>query len=97
MLGWQISFGEKRLPFAKTFLSLGVLVGLPERGSFEIVLKNKPGRVEAIEEAANKVLSSLRPFGCKDAQSFKGKFAFAEGHTFGRVLALVSRVLSICA
>ena len=97
LLGWQISFGEKRLPFAKTFLSLGVLVGLPERGSFEIVLKNKPGRVEAIKEAANKVLSSLRPFGFKDALSFKGKFAFAEGQTFGRVLTPVSKVLSIWA
>ena len=94
LLGWQISFGEKRLPFAKAFVSLGVMVDFPEKGSRDIQLKNKPGRVAAIRESSIKVFESKSLFGFKDAFSFKGKFAFAEGQTFGRVLAPVSRVLS---
>ena len=42
----------------------------------------------------NRVLASPKPFGFRDALSFRGRFAFAEGQTFGRVLAPVARVLS---
>ena len=97
LLGWEISFGDKRLPFAKSFVSLGVLVKLPDAGGSNIELRNKPGRVEAIKAEAEKVLEVSKPFGFKDALSFKGKFGFAEGQTFGRVLAPVSRVLSAWA
>ena len=93
LLGWRISLGDKRLPFGKRFVSLGVVMELPAKGKMEITLTNKPGRVEAIKAAAEKVLSSDRLFGFGDALSFKGKFSFAEGQTFGRVLAPVSRVL----
>ena len=94
LLGWKLSLGEKRLPFAKSFVSLGVVVALPMVGEKDIVVKNKPGRVQAIQEAAEVVLASNKPFGFKDALSFRGRFAFAEGQTFGRVLAPVARVLS---
>ena len=94
LLGWQISHGDKRLPFSKSFVSLGVNLTLPEAGNAEIVLRNKVGRVEAIESAVQAVFDSARPFGFKDALSFRGRFAFAEGQTFGRVLAPVARVLS---
>ena len=33
LLGWQISCGDKRLPFAKSFVSLGVNVNLPRQVS----------------------------------------------------------------
>ena len=36
-------------------------------------------------------------FGFKDALSFRGRIAFAEGQTFGRILAPVARILSIWA
>ena len=94
LLGWQISVGEKRLPFAKSFNSLGVNVNLPKAGDRDLVLKNKEGRVEAIKEAVERVLTSDNLFGFKDALSFRGRFAFAEGQTYGRVLAPVARVLS---
>ena len=72
MLGWKISFGDKRLPFSKVFVSLGVMVGLPDFGKMDITLSNKPGRVQAIRKATDKVLSSTTSFGFKDALSFKG-------------------------
>ena len=70
---------------------------MPMKGEKCISLTNKPGRVEAIKVATEIVLSSNKPFGFRDALSFKGKFSFAEGQTFGRVLAPVSRVLSAWA
>lgn len=94
LLGWKLSVGEKRLPFAKSFVSLGVSVKLPLANCCDILLSNKPGRVEAIRKEVDKVFSSSKLFGFKDALSFRGKFAFAEGQTFGRVLAPVARVLS---
>ena len=94
LLGWEIAKGAKRLPFDKQFMSLGVKVELPKRVSREPVLFNKPGRVEAIRKAVKSVFDEPKPFGFKDALSFKGRIAYAEGQTFGRVLAPVSRVLS---
>ena len=70
-------------------------VGLPTRGNRDIELKNKAGRVESIKAAVEGVLTSAKLFGFKDALSFRGRFAFAEGQTFGRVLAPVARVLSL--
>ena len=97
LLGWELSFGDKRLPFSKSFISLGVQVKFPDIGGSNIELSNKPGRVDAIKTEVKKVLEAPKPFGFKDALSFKGKFGFAEGQTFGRVLAPVSRVLSAWA
>ena len=94
LLGWKVSMGDKNLPFMKKFVSLGVSIELPIHPDKNIVLSNKPGRIEAIRVDVNRVLASPKPFGFRDALSFRGRFAFAEGQTFGRVLAPVARVLS---
>ena len=67
---------------------------LPVTGELEVLLKNKPGRVQAKEELAQEVLLSSRLFGFKDALSFRGKIAYALGQTFGHVLAPDASTLS---
>ena len=50
--------------------------------------------MKSIKEEVLKVIEGSMPVGFREALSFKGKFAFAEGQTFGRVLAPLSRILS---
>ena len=77
LLGWKVSVGDKRKPFSKEFVSLGVSVELPKQGLKEVLLKNKPGRVAAIGLTVKRFLTSDSLFGFKDALSFRGRIAFA--------------------
>ena len=97
MLGWQIAeTEEKRKPFNKQFVSLGVQIDLTSAGREEIILRNKPGRVKAIQEQIEEILRK-NECGFQEALSIKGKLAFAEGQVFGRVAAPVNRILSFWA
>ena len=60
---------------------------LPLDSSQEIKLSNKPGRVEAIRKETDKVLMSFGFSGFMEALSSRGRFAFAEGQTFGSIRA----------
>ena len=97
VLEWDLSTGEdKRKPFAKNFVSLGVLVDFTKIEGKEVTLRNKPGRVEAIMLEVKEILSAgFLDF--KAALSLKGKLYFSESQTYGRALAPVSRILSIWA
>ena len=94
ILGWQISDGDKRLPFAKRFTSLGVDIDFSDLQNRVLSVHNKEGRVGAILTEIDKYLVDSKPMGFKEALSLKGKFDFAQGQTFGRVLAPTARVLS---
>jgi hypothetical protein len=94
LLGWNVSLGEKRLPFASRFASLGIEIDLSKTLEQTLELHNKPGRVEAIIVELDRLLSGKVKVGFKDALSIRGKLAYAEGQTFGRVLAPTTRVLS---
>ena len=93
-LGWQVSLGEKDLPFAKRFACLGVEIDLAKVGSREVEICNKIGRVKSITEDLQKFIDGVQPVGFKEALSIRGRLTYAEGQTFGRVLAPTSRVLS---
>ena len=95
LLGWKISEGDKRLPFAKRFVSLGVQVNFCSEVDEYIELENKEGRVDGIEEMMKPYLEKQKVFGFREALSVRGKMSFAEGQTFSRVLAPVARMLSM--
>ena len=94
MLGWKIATTDaKRKPFAKEFVALGVQVNLSRISEGEIVLQQKPGRAEALQQQVDAVLrADMMSF--KDALSIRGRIFFCEGQTFGRVAAPVIRMLS---
>jgi len=96
LLGWEVSEGDKRLIFGKSFVSLGVQVGFEGSSDGVVSVTNKPGRIEGIEESVNGVVKQ-GSMGFKEALSIKGKISFAEGQMFGRVAAPVCRLLSAWA
>ncbi len=98
LLGWRISESEeKRKPFSKCFVSLGVLIDLKGILAQEIVVANKPGRQEAVRHDVNGILERKdRIIKFREAASLRGRVKYSEGQTFGRVLAPSVRVLSNC-
>jgi hypothetical protein len=93
-LGWQVSLGDKDLPFAKRFACLGVEIDLAKLHARELEICNKSGRVQSITDDLKPYIDRVQPVGFKEALSIRGRLAYAEGQTFGRVLAPTSRVLS---
>ena len=96
MLGWKVSKGDKRLPFMEEFNSLGVRVNLKNSKYGQIIVTNKPGRIESLSAFVNSVLEA-KEMGFKEALSIKGKVQYAEGQLFGRVAAPICRLLSVWA
>ena len=97
MLGWRIADSEeKRKPFNSSFVSLGVMVDYTKAESGTLILRNKPGRVKAIQEQIARIIDS-GTCSFQEALSVKGKLAFAEGQIYGRMAAPVNRILSIWA
>ena len=98
LLGWEIADApEKRLPFSKEFVSLGVKVCFDlSQGGF-VQLKNKDGRVDGIVKQFNKLKVPGATVSFKDALSLRGKISFAEGQTHARLAAPAARLLAIWA
>jgi hypothetical protein len=94
VLGWQVSLGDKRLPFEKSFATLGVVVDLSRLDEQLLVLRNKEGRVAGIIEAIDEFLVGNKLMGFKEALSLRGRLAYAEGQTFGKILASTTHILS---
>jgi hypothetical protein len=75
-------------------VSLGVSINLERSMEEVVVVSNKPGRLESIEDAIDEVLCKGK-MDFKEALSIKGKLAYAEGQLFSRVAAQVCRLLSM--
>jgi hypothetical protein len=84
---------DKRLPFEKEFVSLGIMVNFNGCREKRIAVKNKPGRLEGIRKLVNQVFAEDY-MGFKESLSLRGKFAYAEGQLFSRVAAPACRLLS---
>ena len=94
LLGWELATEEKkRKKFSKQFVALGVVIDLDEIQSGIVKLRNKPGRIEGIEDQL-KILRVKRRLGFKDALSLRGKISFAEGQHYGRIAAPAAFILS---
>jgi hypothetical protein len=92
--GWKVAMTDtKRLPFDVKFVSLGVMVDFTSASDKEIVVTNKPGRLEGVQQL---ILEVLRKgfMGFKQALSIKDKITYAEGQLFSKVAAPTCRVLS---
>ena len=73
LLGWKVSMGDdKRKVFEHSFVSLGVLVNYSNLFSGEVLLRNKPGRIEGIKDQL-KLLEDRGLLRSRDALSLRGK------------------------
>ena len=80
LLGWKISQGEKVLPFSTEFVMLGAQISLEDTGKGDIVVRNKPGRLEGIKQLAKPFMDGATP-DAKLLASLNGKLLFAASHT----------------
>ena len=95
LLGWRIADTDaKRLPFAKQWVSLGVEVDFKDSKTSEILLRNKPGRIDNIAVAVGDLLKKEAVLGFKEALSLRGRVSFAEGYTHAKLAAPLARLLS---
>jgi hypothetical protein len=93
LLGWELKEHE---PFNTTFSPLGVEIGLADAASEKIVVKNKPTRIADLCQSVESYFEQgfIRPH---EARSFRGRFIFAIGQTFGRCGSNASRAIGLAA
>ena len=93
LLGWDL---KAHLPFASAFAPLGVQIDFASAFDGRIVVRNKDSRIEELCQAIAGYLAQgfIRPH---EARSFRGRFVFAIGQTFGRCGAIASRSLGLAA
>ena len=92
LLGWKIAESEKKdRPFDKSFEPLGVQVNFPPTP--EIVVANKPSRIQAVKSLIEELVSS-KNISSKQAASIRGKLTFMEGQHLNRTLSMAMRSLS---
>ena len=94
LLGWRISTSEeKRIPFQESFHMLGAVVDFSEMGEGRILVRNKPSRLEDIEQLVKTILSMTKvPLSLVD--TLRGRLLYASGHTFGKCTQLATQLIS---
>ncbi|CAE7304283.1 unnamed protein product [Symbiodinium sp. CCMP2592] len=95
LLGWKIAQGIKALPFSQSFNMLGACISFENAYKGEVVVRNKEGRLEAIEEIVQQCIAKRR---CdpKAILSVKGKLLFAAGNVFGKCAQIATQLISQC-
>ena len=83
LLGWDISKGDKDLPFNEVFKVLGVEVSLTEWGSGKILLTNTARRVEELLAFLRKILKEGM-LSTPTALVLRGRMQFARAQVWGR-------------
>jgi len=93
LLGWKLK-ADKETPLDSSFIALGVVFDLSQcfHKVPNLVVKNKPGRPEAIRADIAKILNTRKISGIL-AQRVRGKMVFARAQTFGRVGAMANNLL----
>ena len=93
LLGWKIAQGVKALPFAESFNMLGACISFEKAFKGDVLVRNKEGRVEAIEDMVRKCVETRR---CdhKHMLSVKGKLLFAAGHVFGKCAQIATQLIT---
>ena len=87
LLGWQISGGEKDLPFRKCFKALGVEINFSNWCDGCVLFRNTEKRVTELLETIDGILRSgfLDP---SAALSLRGRMQFAKSQVWGRASRL---------
>ena len=94
MLGCSIAEdSRKRLPFARIFEPLGVVIDLSRSTDMEVIVRNKESRVTNTLALVSEILEA----GCMEpytAASLRGIILFMEQQIFGRCGAIATRTLA---
>ena len=93
LLGWKVALNEeKRLPFSKRFNMLGAVVDLSRSAYGEVLIANKPSRVQELLDFSESLEQGVK-FGEAELQSLRGRLLYAAGNTFGRCTQTAVQVL----
>ena len=87
LLGWQVSSGEKDLPFSAEFKALGVEINLSECQLGCVTFKNTAKRINELVGTISEILdkgSMTQP----EALSLRGRMQFAKAQIWGRAARL---------
>ena len=87
LLGWQVSSGDKDLPFAPEFKALGVEIDLKDCQLGFIVFKNTAKRIHELVETISELLANGR-MSQPEALSLRGRMQFAKAQIWGRAARL---------
>eukprot|EP00435_Cladocopium_sp_Y103_P050486 s403_g15.t1 len=87
LLGWEISSGEKDLPFAASFKALGVEVNLSNWAEGSITFGNTQKRVAELIKTIDDVLNT-KLLTMHAAQVLRGRMQFAKSQLWGRAAKL---------
>ena len=92
VLGWKIAETSKKdREFDTSFEPLGVKIDFSRCS--EIVISNKPSRVEAVKLFIEEIVSS-NSISTKQAASVRGKLTFMEGQHLNRTLSMAMRSIA---
>ena len=73
LLGWKIAQGAKALPFDRVFNMLGATISFERAAKGDVLVKNKPGRLEAIEEVVMQSCSACQSVGVIGRECYLSK------------------------
>eukprot|EP00435_Cladocopium_sp_Y103_P041947 s405_g11.t1 len=83
LLGWEVSTGEKDLPFSPTFKALGVEIDCSDWPSGVVRFGNTEKRVQELVLALSEVIES-KQLSLHGAQVLRGRMQFAKAQMWGR-------------
>ena len=83
LLGWQVSAGDKDLPFFLNFKALGIEISLEECNRGSVIFKNTERRVRELVETLGFFLDKGR-MSQQEALSLRGRMQFAKAQIWGR-------------
>ena len=87
LLGWQVSSGDKDLPFASQFKALGVEISLRKCHLGSVIFRNTERRVQELVETMTGILEKGH-LSQQEALSLRGRMQFAKAQIWGRAARL---------
>ena len=93
LLGWQVSSGDKDLPFAREFKALGVEISLADCQLGFVLFKNTTKRVQELVNTISELLDRGRMTQA-EALSLRGRMQFAKAQIWGRAARICLNVVT---
>ena len=79
---------EKRLPFARSFEALGVVIDFKRSTAGEVEIRNKEAMLDSTEVMVREIIKT-KELPQSTATMLRGKVQYAEGQLFNRVAAIM--------
>ena len=93
LLGWQVSSGDKDLPFSFEFKALGVEISLADCQLGFVVFRNTAKRVQELVSTISELLERGR-MTQPEALSLRGRMQFAKAQIWGRAARICLNVVT---